>query len=182
MVIVHPLYVLEDDTSISNRSFMRSNNLRGLVHVRIKGGVGTLNMVKPSSDFYCPFQGSASFWILYVIYVSCLSCLFFAALLPPTGKGLTSWLSCVVCFPVLLSLSYRFLVSGVVLNCTDSWSSPSSLLCLNKTFFLKNKKYYKSKLLTPPIIILRPVLILSENGQCVLKKGILGYQRNNIRT
>ena len=36
------LYVLEDDASISNRSFMRSNHLRGLVHVRIKGGVGIL--------------------------------------------------------------------------------------------------------------------------------------------
>ena len=40
--------------------------------------------------------------IFYIICVSCLSvilsCLFFAALWPPAGKGLSSWLSCVRCF------------------------------------------------------------------------------------
>ena len=55
--------------------------------------------------------------ILFVIYVSkfvfiILSCLFLAALWSPAGKGLTSWLSCVWCFLVFLSLSH--MVSGVM--------------------------------------------------------------------
>ena len=32
-----------------------------------------------------------------------LFCLFFAALLSPAGKELTSWLSCVLCFPVFVT-------------------------------------------------------------------------------
>ena len=41
------------------------------------------------------------FMYLFVI----MSLLFLAALYSPAGKGLTSWLSCVRCFLVLLSLS-----------------------------------------------------------------------------
>ena len=47
------------------------------------------------------------------------SCLFIAAVLSPAGKGLTSWLSCVRCFIVFLSLSIWFPGSGVVLDCID---------------------------------------------------------------
>ena len=35
-----------------------------------------------------------------------LTCLFIAALWTPAGKGLTSWLSCMFCFIVFLSLSH----------------------------------------------------------------------------
>ena len=45
-----------------------------------------------------------------------LSCLFIAALWPPDGKGLASWLSCMLCFIVFLSLSHVASGSGVVLD------------------------------------------------------------------
>ena len=41
------------------------------------------------------------FWMFVM-----LSCLFNAALWSAAGKGLTSWLSCMWCFLVLLSLSH----------------------------------------------------------------------------
>ena len=67
-------------------------------------------------------------WIIYVIYVLCLLCLrtrlFIDALWSPAWKGLTSWLLFVMChFPML------YPGSGVVLNCIDSRSLPSFLLC-----------------------------------------------------
>ena len=46
-------------------------------------------------------------------------CLFICALWSPAGKGLTSWLSFVVC-SVSLSLSHWYPGSGVVLDCIDS--------------------------------------------------------------
>ena len=52
--------------------------------------------------------------------------LFVYALRLPAGKGLTSWLSCVMSnCDVVTFLWYPG--SGVVLNCIDSWSSPSFL-------------------------------------------------------
>ena len=55
--------------------------------------------------------------------VLCLLCLckrlFICALWSPAGKGLTSWLSCVVS-TVILSLSHWYPGSGVVLDCIDS--------------------------------------------------------------
>ena len=41
-----------------------------------------------------------------VIYVSCLSLLCYIFYLLQHGKGLTSWLSCVLCLIVFLSLSH----------------------------------------------------------------------------
>ena len=49
-----------------------------------------------------------------------LSCLFIAALWPPAGKGLTSWLSGLGCFIVFLSLTHMCPGSGVVADCIDS--------------------------------------------------------------
>ena len=46
-------------------------------------------------DHYC---------YLYFVVVM-LSCLFIASLWPPAGKGLDSWLSCMLCFIVFLSFS-----------------------------------------------------------------------------
>ena len=58
---------------------------------------------------------------LCVMFVfAMLSCMFLAALLSPAGKGLTSWLSCVLCFIVCLSLSHIVSKSGVSLYCIDS--------------------------------------------------------------
>ena len=69
------------------------------------------------------FQGDASFvdpfcYLCFIFVFVMLSYLFLAALLSPAGKGLTSWLSCVVFF-VFLSL---FGISGQVwyFDCIDS--------------------------------------------------------------
>ena len=58
---------------------------------------------------YLPFQGGASFvdHFCYLCFVLVMfSCLFIAALWLPAGKGLISWLSCMYCFIVFLSLSH----------------------------------------------------------------------------
>ena len=69
-------------------------------------------------------------WIIYVISVLLLLCfcahLFIDALWSPAGKGpLGSRLWRLI---VKLSLSHWYPVSGVVLDCIDSWSLPSFLL------------------------------------------------------
>ena len=56
--------------------------------------------------------------IFFVIYVfmfafAILSCLFLAASWSPAGKGLTSWLSCMRCFLVFLSLFPYYVLSQV---------------------------------------------------------------------
>ena len=40
-------------------------------------------------------QNINSMFVIYVLCLSVLSCMFIAALWSPAGKGLTSWLSCV---------------------------------------------------------------------------------------
>ena len=60
--------------------------------------------------------------------MSTCNCEFICALWSPAGKGLTSWLSFVVS-AVSLSLSHWYPVSGVVLDCIDSWSLHPYLLC-----------------------------------------------------
>ena len=93
----------------------------------------SLNRFKPSSKiFYWPFQGGTSFVdLLCFCSVLCLLCLcarlYICALWSPAGKGLTSWLSFVVS-TVRLSLSHWYPVSGVVLDCIDSWSLHPYLL------------------------------------------------------
>ena len=93
------------------------------------------NMFKPSSNFLTDCSKALLLWILYVICVSylsvILSCLFLAALWPPSGKGLTSWLSCMWCFLVFCHFPIWCPGSGVVFDCIDSLSLPSSLLLAN---------------------------------------------------
>ena len=60
-------------------------------------------------NFYRQFQGGVFSvdpfcYLCFTFVFIILSCLFQAALWSPAGKGLTSWLSCVWCFPVFLSL------------------------------------------------------------------------------
>ena len=87
-----------------------------------------LNMFKPSNDHSFPLTVPRwcfrllLMWIHFVSYVSCLSllcftfvfimlpCLFLAALWSPAGKGLTSWLSCVLCFLVFCLFPICFLI------------------------------------------------------------------------
>ena len=65
------------------------------------------------------------FCIVFVM----LSRLLIAALWTPAGKGLTSWLSSVVLNCVVATFPFLYPESGVVLDCTDSWSSlPTFLL------------------------------------------------------
>ena len=68
-------------------------------------------------------------WIIFVSYASCwcvvLSCLFLVALWSPAGKGLTSWLSCLlffVTFPIVSWSTSELRVRLVPLN----WFKPSS--------------------------------------------------------
>ena len=57
----------------------------------------------------------------YLCFVSItLCCLFFAALLSPAGKGLTSWLTCVWCFVVFCHFLVWCPGSGEVFDCIDS--------------------------------------------------------------
>ena len=61
-------------------------------------------------------------WVFcYLCFVfALLSCLFIAALWSPTGKGLASWLSCVLCFIVFCHFPLLCYGSGVVLDCMAS--------------------------------------------------------------
>ena len=64
--------------------------------------------------------------------------LFICALWSPAGKGLTSWLSFVVS-TVSVSLSHWYPGSGVVLDCIDSWSLHTYLLCPSSKNLCINK-------------------------------------------
>ena len=90
----------------------------------------------PVKYVYCPFQGGASFIDHLCYFCLVLLCfharLFVDALWSPAGKGLTSWLSFVMS-NCGVAISHWYPGSGVVLDCIDSGSLPSFLLC--KTFF-----------------------------------------------
>ena len=63
-------------------------------------------------------------WIAFVGYASCW-CLFFAAFWSPAGKGLTTWLSCVLCFVTFPNVSWSTSESRVRLAPLN-WFKPSS--------------------------------------------------------
>ena len=74
---------------------MRTKHLCVLIHIGTKGEDGTVNMFKPSSDFYWTFEGGASFvdsfcYLCFMIVFVMLFCLFLAAFWSPAGKGLYS--------------------------------------------------------------------------------------------
>ena len=59
-----------------------------------------------------------------------LSCLFIAALWSPTGKGLTSWLTCVVCDSLLCFVTFPYGVLGQVwylIGVVSSLAVPGSI-------------------------------------------------------
>ena len=91
------------------------------------------NWNKPSSKiFYWPFQGGTSFVdLLCFCSVLCLLCLctrvFICACGHLLGKGWPLG-SRLLCQTVSLSLSHWYPVSGVVLDCIDSWSLHPYLL------------------------------------------------------
>ena len=59
-------------------------------------------------------------WIIFVIYVSCLSC--FLALWSRARKGIISWLSSVWYLILFCNIPVQCPGLGVVLECIDSWS------------------------------------------------------------
>ena len=64
-------------------------------------------------------------WIVFVSYAWCCVCLFFVALWSPAGKGLASWLSCVLCFVTFPNVSWSTSESMVRLA-PWNWFKPSS--------------------------------------------------------
>ena len=91
------LYVIVDYTSKSNESFMLTKHLSVSIHISDAGEVGSVKHFKLSSKFLTDRSNAVLLlWILFLLFVFrvILSCLFFASLLSPAGKGLTSWLSC----------------------------------------------------------------------------------------
>ena len=76
-------------------------------------------MFKPSSEsFGWPFVGGSYFvdplcYLCFTFVFIILSCRFLTALWQPSGKGLTSWLSCVWCFSCVF-VNFPYGVSGQV--------------------------------------------------------------------
>ena len=94
---------------------MQTKHLFVLNHIRNKGGVGTVNQV-----IFTDYSKAATLlWNRFVIWFLCvsviLSCLFLAAVWSPAGKGLTSWLSCMLCFLVFCHFSIWYPRSGFFL-------------------------------------------------------------------
>ena len=82
--LYHDVYVLGDNTSISEGSCMQTKHLCVLIHIRIKGGLVLLNMFKPSC-ILLTVPRRASFmdtfcYLGFVFVIVILSCLFLAAL------------------------------------------------------------------------------------------------------
>ena len=106
---------------------MQTKYLCVLIHIWIKGEVGNLKRFKPSSN--CIFTDrSKGVLLLWVVFVGCASCwcvLFFVALWSPAGKGLTSWLSCMLCFVISPNASWSTSESRVRLA-PWNWFKPSS--------------------------------------------------------
>ena len=66
-----------------------------------------------------------------MLFKSCVCHAFesvYCCLVPPAGKGLTSWLVFVMFFFVFCYVPMWYPGSGVVLYCIGSWSLPSFLL------------------------------------------------------
>ena len=117
---------------------MQTKHLCVLIHIWTKGEVGApLNRFKP----FVTDRSKAVLllWIINVISVLFCYAFMYVCLLMPCGhllrKGwpLGSRLWCLI---VTLSLSHWYPGSDVVLDCIDSWSSPSFLLSLVSCLFV----------------------------------------------
>ena len=67
-----------------------------------------LNSFKPLRNFLTDYAKAMDLfcYLLFVVVFANARCLFVVALWSPVGEGLTSWLFCVRCFLVFLSLSH----------------------------------------------------------------------------
>ena len=91
---------------------MQAKHLFVLIHIRNKGEVGTINILSPPV-FYWPFIGCVNFVDLF-----CSSCFVFVchsvlSVLCCCGKGLTSWLSCMLYLSFIVFLSHCHMVSCI---------------------------------------------------------------------
>ena len=90
---------------------MQTKYIRVLIHIRTKGEVGTVktSLSPPVKFVLLTFPRRRFFYgpfcYLCLVFVM-LSCLFMAALWSPARKWLASWLSCMLCFIMFLSLSH----------------------------------------------------------------------------
>ena len=113
-------YVLVDGTLLSMGSSMRTKHLFVLIHIRNKGDVV---IVKQAVFYTDHFKEVLLLWIVFVIYVSCLSCCLICSFLPCShllGKGwpLGSLICCLfLCFCHLHMWCPR---SGLVFDCINS--------------------------------------------------------------
>ena len=132
------LYVLGNDALISEGSFLQTNHLCVLIHIWTKGEIGApLNRFKPSCKIFlltvprgACFVGHLCFSVLF-----CYAFMHVCLLMPCShllGKG-WPFGSLLWCLIVTLSLSNWYPGSGVVLDCIDSWSWLSFLLCNHGT-------------------------------------------------
>ena len=122
------------------------------------------------------------YFCLLSVYVM-LSCLFIAALLSPAGKRLTSWLSCMCCFLVFLSLSH--VVSWV--RC-GSWLYRSLIfaffLTLVHFFFEKNDLYENSETVSPLISLLcvcKDIAFMGRSTPTTAFDRAIGYVATQCR-
>ena len=143
---------------------MQTKYLCVLIHIWIKGEVGAVRLVKPSSKiFYWPFQGG-SFVDLLCFSVLCLLCLyarlFICALWSPDLFGSRFW--CIT--TVSLSLSHWYPGSGVVLACIDSWSLHRYLLWKQTWNRCRPSRVDRRHRLNPKFILLGVVYIVQCSG------------------
>ena len=73
---------------------MRTKHMFALIHIRNKGEVATIKLVKPPVKIVLTDRSKAVLllWIFFVIYISCLSCFLVCSLQPCghlLGKGWT---------------------------------------------------------------------------------------------
>ena len=164
---------------------MQTKHLCVLIHIWTKGeDSAPLNRFKPSSKiFYWPFQGGTSCVNRLCFSVLCLLCLctrlFIWFLWSPAGKGLTSLLSFVVSYCLLLSHLYPG--SGVVLDCINSWSlhtylfktsSKLGFMCLSQGH--KGVTLVRLKPAATPSCVKYSTTKPLRSWECVRRKYVLG--------
>ena len=88
---------------------MRTKHLCIFIHIRIKSEAGTVNMFKPSSIFTDSSKAVLLLWILFVIYMLCLTLLYFISV--HCNLVITCWErpDCVLCF-----VTFRYGAPGQV--------------------------------------------------------------------
>ena len=103
-----------------------------------------LTVLKGDGSFVDPFC-----YLCFIFILIMLSCLLLAALWSPAGKGLTSWLSCMLCFCVFF-VTFPYGVPGQIwyLNVSIPDFKPFSLLVFIFAIYIFNWWAYKISLIS----------------------------------